>query len=74
MSATPEPVRDVPGHVSAAWRPENVAVLCNAEELEQVVAPGPRGGLAVAGLAVTVLLVIWFAFYFFVFLPRGAVG
>jgi hypothetical protein len=74
MSATTEPGRDVPGHVSAAFQPENVAVLCNAQELDKVVAMGPRGAVAVAGLAVTVLLAIWFAFYLFVFLPRGAVG
>jgi hypothetical protein len=49
-------------------------VLCNAQELDKVVAMGPRGAVAVAGLAVTVLLAIWFAFYLFVFLPRGAVG
>ena len=64
----------MPSHVSAAARLDNVAVLCNAAELDKVVALGPRGAVAVAGLAVTVLLAIWFAFYFFVFLPRGAVG
>ena len=74
MSEPTEPGRDVPDHISAAMRAENVAVLCNAQELDKVVALGPRGALAVAGLAVTVLLAIWFAFYLFVFLPRGAVG
>ena len=74
MSAKSEPVLDAPSHVSAAYRSENVARLGSEDELKQVVAGGPRGAVAVAGLAVTVLLAIWFAFYLFVFLPRGAVG
>jgi len=61
-------------HVSAAVRPENVALHGSAEDLARVVAGGPRGAVAVAGLAVAVLLLIWFAFYLFIFLPRGAVG
>lgn len=74
MSAKSEPGPDVSSHVSAAYRSENVARLGSADKLKQVVAGGPRGAVAVAGLAVTVLLAIWFAFYLFVFLPRGAVG
>jgi hypothetical protein len=74
MSEKSEPGRDVPSHVSAAFRAENVALLGSADELRKVVAVGPRGAVAVAGLAVAVLLAIWFAFYLFVFLPRGAVG
>lgn len=74
MSAKSEPGPDVPSHVSAAYRSENVARLGSEDELKQVVAGGPRGAVAVAGLAVAVLLAIWFAFYLFVFLPRGAVG
>jgi len=61
-------------HVSAAFRPENVAQHGSAEDLARVVVGGPRGAVAVAGLAVAVLLAIWFGFYLFVFLPRGAVG
>jgi hypothetical protein len=74
MSAKSEPGPDVPGHVSAAFRTENVAAHGSPAELEKVVARGPRGAVVVAGLAVTVLLLIWFAFYLFIFLPRGAVG
>ncbi len=61
-------------HVSAAFRPENVAVLGGDEELNAIVAAGPRGALALAGLSVAVLLALWLAFFVFVFLPRGAVG
>ena len=35
---------------------------------------GPRGALIVAGIAVSLLLAGWLAFYFLLFLPRGAVG
>ena len=61
-------------HVSAAFRPENVAVLGLDEELNAIVAAGPRGAAALAGLSVAVLLAIWLAFFVFVFLPRGASG
>ena len=34
----------------------------------------PRGAIAVAGAAVVLLMICWFAIYVFVFLPRGSVG
>jgi hypothetical protein len=74
MSERSEPGRDVHDHVSAAFRPENVAALGGDEELNAMIAAGPRGALALAGLSVAVLLAIWLAFFVFVFLPRGAVG
>ena len=45
-----------------------------ATTCEQIVAAGPRGAVALAGLSVAMLLAIWLAFFVFVFLPRGAVG
>lgn len=60
--------------VSAAYRNENVANFGTPTELADIVARGPRGAIAVAGLAVAALLAIWLAFFVFVFLPRGAVG
>ncbi len=74
MSAKSEPTRDAPALVSAAYRPENAALLGDADELERIVAAGPRGAVALAGLSVTLLLAMWFAFYLLIFLPRGAVG
>ena len=65
---------DPAGHVSAAYRPENVAFIGSEEELQRIAAAGPRGALALAGLAVAVVVAIWIAFYVFVFLPRGAIG
>ena len=41
--------------------------------VEEIVSRGPAGTFAVAGLATAIVVVIFFAFYFLVFLPRGAV-
>ncbi|MET0683536.1 MAG: hypothetical protein ABWZ29_09370 [Casimicrobiaceae bacterium] len=61
-------------HVSAAFRHENVADLGGDEEMNAIVASGPRGAIALAGLTVAMLVAIWLAFFVFIFLPRGAVG
>jgi hypothetical protein len=45
---------------------ENAAV-------EAIVGSGPRGAIAVAGVATAVVIALWFAFYFLVFLPRGVI-
>ncbi|WP_018434660.1 hypothetical protein [Paraburkholderia atlantica] len=42
-------------------------------EVEHVVAAGPRGAIALAGVATVIVMLIWFAFYFFAFLPRGII-
>ncbi len=39
--------------------------------VDEVVAKGPAGAFAVAGVATAVVVAIWFAFYFFAYLPRG---
>ncbi len=41
--------------------------------IDEIVAQGPRGAFAVAGVATAIVVAIWFAFYFFAYLPRGAV-
>ena len=61
-------------YVSAAFRPENVAIHGSDDEVQAIVAQGPRGALALAGLSVAILLAIWLAFFVFVYLPRGAIG
>ena len=40
-------------------------------KVDEIVSRGPSGALAVAGVAVLIVLAIWFAFYFFVFVPRA---
>jgi hypothetical protein len=39
--------------------------------VDEVVSKGPSGALALAGTAVLLVLAMWLAFYFLVFLPRG---
>ena len=41
--------------------------------VEEIVARGPAGTFAVVGVATFIVVAIVFLFYFFVFLPRGAV-
>jgi hypothetical protein len=43
------------------------------DEIDSIVGRGPSGAFAVAGVATAVVLALYFAFYFFVYLPRGAV-
>ena len=43
------------------------------DEVERVVAAGPHGAIAVAGVAAVIVMAIWFAFYFLAFLPRGVI-
>jgi hypothetical protein len=39
-------------------------------EIEAIVADGPWGAVAVAGVATFLVAAMWFAFYLFVFTPR----
>ncbi|MDD1529019.1 hypothetical protein C7U92_15905 [Bradyrhizobium sp. WBOS7] len=41
------------------------------QAVEEVVARGPSGALLLAGIATACVVAMWFAFYLFVFLPRG---
>jgi hypothetical protein len=48
-------------------------LLSDAEEdkaVEAVLRAGPKGALALAGLATLVVVAVWLAFYFLVFLAR----
>jgi hypothetical protein len=49
------------------------AAPASDDEVERVVAAGPRGAIAVAGIAALIVMAIWFGFYFLVFLPRGVI-
>jgi len=42
------------------------------QSVDAIVRSGPRGALAVAGVAITVVIALWFGFYLLVFLPRSA--
>jgi len=43
------------------------------ERVDEIVRSGPDGAIAVAGIATAVVIALWFAFYFLVFLPRGII-
>jgi hypothetical protein len=43
------------------------------EEVDLVVGRGPSGAFAVAGIATAIVVALYIGFYFFIYLPRGAV-
>jgi hypothetical protein len=48
--------------------PDRVA---SDQHVDRVVAEGPHGAVALAVVSTAIVIAIWFAFYLFVFLPRG---
>ena len=42
-------------------------------DVDEIVSRGPTGAFAVAGIATAIVVVLYLAFYFLVYLPRGAV-
>jgi hypothetical protein len=54
--------------------PEDEPVDAQADsKVEEIVRRGPGGAFAVAGIATAIVVLLYFAFYFIVYLPRGAV-
>lgn len=43
------------------------------QEIDTIVRRGPSGAFAVAGVAMAVVMLIYYAFYLFAYLPRGVV-
>ncbi|WP_429317347.1 hypothetical protein [Paraburkholderia sp. GAS448] len=43
------------------------------QAVDDIVRRGPSGAIALAGTATAIVIGLWFAFYFFVFLPRGVI-
>jgi hypothetical protein len=43
------------------------------QQVDEIVRRGPSGTFAVAGVATAIVVAIYFIFYFFAYLPRGAV-
>ena len=41
--------------------------------VNEIVGRGPAGTFAVAGIATAIVIALYFAFYFFAYLPRGIV-
>jgi hypothetical protein len=42
--------------------------------IDEILRRGPAGTFAVAGIAMAIVVALYFAFYFFIYLPRGAVS
>jgi hypothetical protein len=55
---------------SAATASENVADPSGREEAIAALRRGPHGAVVVSSIAVLCLLIIWYAFYFFAYVPR----
>jgi hypothetical protein len=55
--------------------PQDVPLSPETEDakIDRIVRSGPRGAIVVAGIATAIVMALWFAFYFMVFLPRGPV-
>ena len=41
------------------------------QAVDAIVRSGPRGAIAVAGIATAIVVLIWFGFYWLVFMPRA---
>jgi len=52
---------------------DDPATGASDEQVDEIVSRGPAGAFVVAGIATAIVVAIYFAFYFFVFLPRGAI-
>jgi hypothetical protein len=46
--------------------------ISQTESVETIVSAGPRGAIAVSGIATAIVVALWFAFYLMVFLPRSS--
>jgi hypothetical protein len=52
--------------------PDRSAPSADDDAVDAIVARGPSGAFAVAGIATAIVVALYFGFYFFVYLPRGA--
>lgn len=53
--------------------PHEPDLTADTARVDDIVAQGPAGAFAVAGVATVIVMAMFVAFYFFVYLPRGAV-
>ncbi|SEA91849.1 MULTISPECIES: hypothetical protein [Paraburkholderia] len=53
--------------------PSGHARSAEDEAVDKIVGRGPSGAIALAGIATAIVIGLWFAFYFIVFLPRGVI-
>ncbi|MBV8352726.1 MAG: hypothetical protein JOZ21_10685 [Verrucomicrobia bacterium] len=55
---------------SAASHPDHVADPCGRKTAIETLRRGPIGAVVVASIATACVLIIWYAFYFFAYIPR----
>jgi hypothetical protein len=65
-SVTAEPTSDK----SAANLGENVPDSCGRQLAIEALRRGPHGAIVLASIGVLGVLIIWYAFYFFAYVPR----
>jgi hypothetical protein len=53
--------------------PKDPTRVAEPDRVDEIVRRGPRGAIAVAGIATAIVIALWYAFYFLVFLPRGVI-
>ncbi|HXZ10518.1 MAG TPA: hypothetical protein VEI25_20900 [Paraburkholderia sp.] len=53
--------------------PSDHAHSAEDQAVDEIVRSGPSGAIALAGTATAIVIGLWFAFYFLVFLPRGVI-
>lgn len=64
---------DTPSTPAAAADADAAGLEAQDRRVDEIVARGPAGTFAVAGVATAIVVAIYFIFYFVVYLPRGAV-
>jgi hypothetical protein len=47
--------------------------VAQEQAIEEIVRAGPWGAIALAGTATAIVIALWFAFFFMIFLPRGTI-
>ena len=57
----------------AQARPPADAPTAEDRAVDEIVSRGPSGTFALAGIATAIVVLIFFGFYLFIYLPRGAV-
>ena len=53
---------------------ENDTMTPNDAAVDATLRSGARGAIVLAGIATAIIVAIWFAFYFLIFVPRTGVS
>lgn len=54
------------------FRDASIDPKAEGAAIDEIVRSGPRGAVAVAGIATAIVIGLWFLFYLMVFLPRAS--